>query len=581
MPHSENRQTFMFSATFPNEIQTLAREFLRDYVWIAVGRVGSTVDNIKQQVLLASADPNEKLKLLLPVLEQTQGRTLIFVQKRKTATWVCDCLRNMYGITAEEIHGDRSQAQRENALKMFRDGHIRYLIATDVAARGLDVPSVTHVVQFDMPLSNEDFDVYIHRIGRTGRAGSTGMATSFYVPGREVGEGNGKIAPLLLRLLQENNQEVPEWFNTLDDLRTSNSHQNSGNNMNRGGRFNQYNNNRNNYYNHNNNHNNNHNFGYQDHRSNQSHVIYQPHSGSSYQPREDNGSSYHQSPRYSQAHSNFGNNPVPTPVPRSNPRPSYNSNPHNTSQPRGPAPASGSPTANEVNSPPSNAAVPVVQTTQPRAYGVQAYYPASYQAPATSSPVVQAFPSSVSVVPNQVPQVPGVNTQIPIQPSGGYPSPTHANGYYDPYNGVYIQQPGMVGGVDTLNNQFGNMAIQQQPWMVQQPGVVQMHPGMMPPSAPEPRGRANQGYNQGNNRNRQNGDSHGSGYYPRGYTAQAPQGYHQYQMQSTQIPQQQYSAYQPYQQVPYQQHQRQQYQAPAPPMNDTNASNPPQVESAN
>lgn len=206
MPQGENRQTFMFSATFPNEIQSLAREFLRNYVWIAVGRVGSTVDNIRQQLLLAGSDPQEKIKLLLGVLDQTEGRTLVFVQKRKTASWLCETLRAMFGISAEEIHGDRSQAQRENALKLFRDGNIRILVATDVAARGLDVPAVTHVIQFDMPLSPEDFDVYVHRIGRTGRAGMSGLATSFFVPGREVGEGNGRIVPQLLRLLRENNQ---------------------------------------------------------------------------------------------------------------------------------------------------------------------------------------------------------------------------------------------------------------------------------------------------------------------------------------------------------------------------------------
>lgn len=207
MPRSgDARQTFMFSATFPPEIQALAREFLRNYVWIAVGRVGSTVENIKQQVLMATSDPNKKLELLIGVLNQTDGRTLIFVQKKRTATWLVDCLRSMYGVTAEEIHGDRSQSQREHALKMFRDGHVRILVATDVAARGLDVPAVMHVVQFDMPLSSEDFDVYVHRIGRTGRAGMPGLATSFFVPGRELGEGNGKIGAQLLQLLQENNQ---------------------------------------------------------------------------------------------------------------------------------------------------------------------------------------------------------------------------------------------------------------------------------------------------------------------------------------------------------------------------------------
>jgi ATP-dependent RNA helicase DDX3X len=205
MPPKDSRQTFLFSATFPDEIQTLAREFLRDYVWIGVGRVGSTVENITQRLILASSDPNMKMNLLLNSIQETEGRTLVFVQKKKTAVWVCQCL-NQYGVPAEEIHGDRSQAQREHALRQFRHGRTRVLVATDVAARGLDIPAITHVIQFDMPISAEDFDTYVHRIGRTGRAGKNGIATSFYVPGRETGEGNGKIASLIMRLLQENNQ---------------------------------------------------------------------------------------------------------------------------------------------------------------------------------------------------------------------------------------------------------------------------------------------------------------------------------------------------------------------------------------
>ncbi len=103
--------------------------------------MGSTVDNIKQQILSATSDPYDKMRLLIPCLDQTTGRTLIFVQKKKTASWLCECLNKQYKISAEEIHGDRTQAQRENALKQFRDGNIRILVATDVAARGLDVPA--------------------------------------------------------------------------------------------------------------------------------------------------------------------------------------------------------------------------------------------------------------------------------------------------------------------------------------------------------------------------------------------------------------------------------------------------------
>lgn len=206
MPPKEFRKTVMFSATFPTEIQALAREFLREYVWIGVGRVGSTVENIEQRPLHFSSDPMHKIHQLFEVVRESDGRTLVFVQKKKTATWVCNCLISQLGLRADEIHGDRTQGQREMALKNFTLGKTRVLVATDVAARGLDIPEVTHVIQFDLPISHEDFDTYVHRIGRTGRAGNIGIATSFFVPGRETGEGNGKIAPLLMRLLEENHQ---------------------------------------------------------------------------------------------------------------------------------------------------------------------------------------------------------------------------------------------------------------------------------------------------------------------------------------------------------------------------------------
>ena len=205
MPSKEFRQTFLFSATFPDTIKELAKNFLRDsYIFISVGRVGSTVKNIHQRLLECSSDQNMKIKLLINTLKDVEGRTLIFVQKKKTASWVNSFLHN-YGIKSEEIHGNCTQLQRENSLRNFKNGNNLILIATDVAARGLDVPSVTHVIQFDMPMSSEDFDTYVHRIGRTGRAGKKGVATSFYVPGRG-GEGNGGIAAQLLELMTENSQ---------------------------------------------------------------------------------------------------------------------------------------------------------------------------------------------------------------------------------------------------------------------------------------------------------------------------------------------------------------------------------------
>ena len=213
------RQTFLFSATFPDTIKNLAKNFLRDsYIFISVGRVGSTVKNIHQRLMQSSADQSVKIKMLINTINEVEGRTLIFVQKKKTASWVNSFLRNA-GIKSEEIHGNCTQLQRENSLRNFKNGNNLILIATDVAARGLDVPSVTHVIQFDMPMSSEDFDTYVHRIGRTGRAGKSGVATSFYVPGRG-GESNGGIAAQLLELMTENNQvkcatlhrTAPHWI---------------------------------------------------------------------------------------------------------------------------------------------------------------------------------------------------------------------------------------------------------------------------------------------------------------------------------------------------------------------------------
>ena len=206
MPPKERRQTLMFSATFKPEIQTLAGEFLLDYVWIGVGRVGSTVENIKQKIVLATSDPMVKLGLVLEAINATSGRTLIFVQKKRTAAWLSEALRYESNIRVDDIHSDKTQMQREASLKRFRDGNVRVLVGTDVAARGLDIADVAHVIQFDLPLTPDEFDTFVHRMGRTGRAGHHGLATSLFVPGTEVGEGNGRIAPLILKLLEETGQ---------------------------------------------------------------------------------------------------------------------------------------------------------------------------------------------------------------------------------------------------------------------------------------------------------------------------------------------------------------------------------------
>ena len=211
----------MFSATFPGEVQRIAQKYMRPYVFVAVGRVGSTIDSITQKLIQAAAnDKRTKLAILLPLLD-LQEKTLVFCQKKHVASWLRGQItKELPGARVDAIHGDRSQSQREAALGKFRDDSLDVLVATDVAARGLDVPGITHVIQFDLPVSKDDFDSYVHRIGRTGRAGRLGVATSFFVPGMDAKSGqNGGLWEPLYELLSENNQEIPQWFANLGPRR--------------------------------------------------------------------------------------------------------------------------------------------------------------------------------------------------------------------------------------------------------------------------------------------------------------------------------------------------------------------------
>ncbi|KAK7268206.1 hypothetical protein RIF29_20899 [Crotalaria pallida] len=208
MPPPGMRQTLLFSATFPKEIQGLASDFLSNYVFLAVGRVGSSTDLIAQRVeYVLESDKRSHLMDLLHAQRETginakQGLTLVFVETKKGADALEHCLC-VNGFPATSIHGDRTQQERELALRSFKSGNTPILVATDVAARGLDIPRVAHVVNFDLP---NDIDDYVHRIGRTGRAGKMGLATAFF------NESNLSMAKPLADLMQEANQEVPAWL---------------------------------------------------------------------------------------------------------------------------------------------------------------------------------------------------------------------------------------------------------------------------------------------------------------------------------------------------------------------------------
>ena len=170
----KERQTLFFSATMPQEITRLADAMLRDPARVAVTPQASTVDRVEQRVILT--DKSAKPNLLVEVLKtETTDRVLVFTRTKHGADKVVRALQKS-GFGAEAIHGNKSQNQRERVLADFRNGKLRILIATDIAARGIDVDGVSHVVNYDLPNIPES---YVHRIGRTARAGADGIAISF------------------------------------------------------------------------------------------------------------------------------------------------------------------------------------------------------------------------------------------------------------------------------------------------------------------------------------------------------------------------------------------------------------------
>ncbi|GAX26781.1 ATP-dependent RNA helicase DDX3X [Fistulifera solaris] len=204
MPGSPERQTMLFSATFPANIQRLASDFMRDYIFLTVGRVGSASKDVSQTVEFV--EEREKMDTLMKFLFTIEeGLILIFVETKRSCDYVEDMLcQNKF--PACSIHGDKSQREREYALRCFKSGQTPVMVATDVASRGLDIPNVTQVINYDLPGNIDD---YVHRIGRTGRAGNTGAALSF------VNEKNSGIIRELRDLLDENDQQVPSWLNQM------------------------------------------------------------------------------------------------------------------------------------------------------------------------------------------------------------------------------------------------------------------------------------------------------------------------------------------------------------------------------
>lgn len=231
VPDSSKRQTLLFSATWPKEIQKLAFDFLSDPIQINVGEINVLNANkdITQNIIMCNdGDKLDKVKEILTDLvknaEQTEdtktnggtpgrnpvdlggkkhSKVIVFVAKKYMAHDLANQLWEE-GFAVDSLHGDRAQWERTKVINAFKQGTLRLLIATDVAARGLDVKDVGVVINYDMPVGSGGAEDYVHRIGRTGRAGAKGIAYTFFTP------GDKKLATDLVGILTNAGQSIPD-----------------------------------------------------------------------------------------------------------------------------------------------------------------------------------------------------------------------------------------------------------------------------------------------------------------------------------------------------------------------------------
>lgn len=207
-----DRQTLMWSATWPKEVKKLAEDYLGDYVQINIGSLQLSANhNILQIVDICQEHEKEnKLNVLLQEIGQNQdpgAKTIIFVETKRKAESITRNIRR-YGWPAVCMHGDKTQQERDEVLYQFKEGRSSILVATDVAARGLDVDGIKYVINFDYPNSSED---YIHRIGRTGRSKAKGTSYAFFTP------SNSRQAKDLVSVLQEANQLISPQLQSMAD----------------------------------------------------------------------------------------------------------------------------------------------------------------------------------------------------------------------------------------------------------------------------------------------------------------------------------------------------------------------------
>lgn len=209
-----DRQVLMWSATWPRDVQNLARDYLEDFYQVTVGSLDLAGNKNITQTIEVCTD-QDKYRLLLRHLREnltSKDRVLVFVETKKGCDMLTRSLR-MDGFQARAMHGDKSQDERDWVLREFKSCQSTLMVATDVAARGLDVDDIRMVVNFDMP---NDMENYVHRIGRTGRAGKKGTAVSFF-----VSEKNGRLAKDLLEILNRTQQVVPPDLQALASFNPS------------------------------------------------------------------------------------------------------------------------------------------------------------------------------------------------------------------------------------------------------------------------------------------------------------------------------------------------------------------------
>uniref|UniRef100_A0A5S6QST2 RNA helicase n=1 Tax=Trichuris muris TaxID=70415 RepID=A0A5S6QST2_TRIMR len=204
-------QTMMFSATFPPDIQTMAKRFMKhDLIFQVIGKMGGANKDILQEfTVVGASDKQDKLREIVQEMCEAnpEAKILVFVGRKRIADFVAASLAHL-GLRTTSIHGDREQRQREQALRDFKAGNANVLIATEVAARGLDIVGVDLVVNYDLPSAIDD---YVHRIGRTGRVGNPGRAMSFYDEQTDY-----DLAEALVKALKVSEQVVPDFLERRD-----------------------------------------------------------------------------------------------------------------------------------------------------------------------------------------------------------------------------------------------------------------------------------------------------------------------------------------------------------------------------